>query len=79
MEPLIRPVHKCASVTPSNTTAVNFRAIYVGVTGDLVYTDMADSEITLANLAAGVWHPIEGKLVKTTSTVTNIVACLDKP
>lgn len=54
------------------------RGIYVGTSGDLVVIFVNDSDagaVTLSNLAAGVWHPIQVRtVVKTGTTATGIKA-----
>lgn len=50
------------------------RWLYVGVTGNVTYVKWDGTTQTLANLAAGVWHPIYAKQVNTSgTTATNIV------
>jgi len=54
------------------------RGLLVGVSGDVVVQFCDDPDagtVTLKNLAAGVWHPMQvQKVIKTGTTATNIVA-----
>jgi hypothetical protein len=64
-------------VTPSATTLVNCRALWVGGTGTLVLSpDASTTGVTLSAVPAGTLIPIElnqGRVVDT-STATLIVA-----
>jgi hypothetical protein len=68
------------SVTPSNTDSVYIqgkypRALYVGVSGDVSITTLSGTTITLVGLAAGIWHPVMFKRVRSTgTTATSILA-----
>jgi hypothetical protein len=66
-----------AAVTPSATTLVNCRALWVGGTGTLVLSpDASTTGVTLSAVPAGTLIPIElnqGRVVDT-STATLIVA-----
>lgn len=60
--------------TDVGTTFVPTTAIYIGGFGDLVVTTVNDSDVTLVNLAVGVWHPISIKGIKASgTTATNIL------
>jgi hypothetical protein len=74
-------IRSAASVNISSTdaTLTNVtRGLYVGTSGDVVvqFSDDGDSAtVTLKNLAAGVWHPVQvQKVIKTGTTATDIVA-----
>ncbi len=68
-----------AVVTPSNTDSIKLagkwpRALYVGVSGDVTITTLSGTNVTIDSLAAGVWHPIMYKKVRSTgTTATNIL------
>jgi hypothetical protein len=65
----------CAAITPSDSGTHNYRAVYVGASGDLT-VDFKDggTNITLVGLAAGVWHGMEiTRVYSTGTTATNIV------
>lgn len=61
------------TVTPSDTTVVGFRALYVGGSGTLVLQNDAGVSITFAAVAVG-FFPVGGLKVMAASTATNIVA-----
>lgn len=71
------PARSAAAITPSDSTDLTTipRALYIGVTGDVV-VNMADSgsAITFKAVAVGLF-PIRVSRVKSTgTTATNIVA-----
>lgn len=50
------------------------RALYVGVSGDVVGVLSNSTTITLTALAAGIWHPVRFRRINSTSTTaTNMV------
>lgn len=65
------------SSTDQALTSVT-RGLYVGVSGDVavIFADDADAGgVTLNNLAAGVWHPIQIRsVIKIGTTATGIKA-----
>ena len=70
------PASYWAAVTPSDST--NFttrpRAIYVGVSGDVVAIGIDNVSVTFKSMAVG-WHPIRPKRINATlTTATNIIA-----
>lgn len=69
-----------AAVTPSDSTDIvggPCRALYVGVTGDVVWVGVDDVPVTIKAAAVG-YHPLIAKRVNSTSTTaTNIVALFD--
>jgi len=69
-------VRKYSEVTPSDVTifAPWFRALRIGVTGDVVVTDIFGNEVTFANVQDGETLPIWGSQVKAATTATDIVA-----
>lgn len=62
-------------ITPNNTATFSAtKGLYIGGLGDVVVT-MGGADVTLTNLAIGVWHPITVSAVKATgTTATNILA-----
>jgi hypothetical protein len=62
-------------VTPNNSATIPAtKGLYIGGLGDVVVT-IGSSDVTLTNLAIGVWHPITVSAVKATgTTATNILA-----
>jgi len=69
------PARGYAAVTPSNTTVLNCRALYIGGTGDVVL-QMPDREevVTFHNVLAGTILPVSARRVMGATTATNIVA-----
>lgn len=71
------PAARGAAVTPSDSTPVRFRALYIGGTGDvsvLFAEDTNDTAVVLAAVPAGTVLPIVVKRVRSTgTTATNIV------
>jgi len=51
--------------------ADNLYTLYVGTAGDVRITTLADQDITLTNLVAGVFHPIACKKVWSTGTTAS--------
>lgn len=66
-----------AAITPNDTDELGYetRAVYVGVTGNLVVVmaDQADgTTVTFSNVPVG-WHPLRVRAVKTSSTASSLV------
>lgn len=60
-----------AAVTPADGTDLPgglSGGIYVGVTGDLAIMDQGGTSVTLPNILAGVFHPINAKRILATGT-----------
>lgn len=76
---LASPGSNFFAITPDNGNdlATYTRGIYVGVSGDISIDGVGGgTSIVLQNLAAGVWHPIRAKRVRSTGTAaTGIVGC----
>lgn len=74
----IGPIRSILSVTTSDNDPLDngtCRAIYCGVTGDIKITTPSGEDITLVNVAAGIWHPIMAtKIFATGTDATNIFA-----
>lgn len=72
------PVTRLLAVTPGpdELPLVNGqypRGIYVGVLGNVTVLAAEDTtEVTITNLAAGIWHPISAKKI-TAATALNIL------
>lgn len=75
---LSSPLVKAESITPhdSNEITTGCRALYVGTAGDVSVILKGDtSAVLLKNLAAGVWHPMQVKVVQATGlTAADVVA-----
>ena len=70
------PAQKLISITPSDSTddaSGPFRAVYVGVSGDLKVRDMYDNPITLVGLAGGLFHPVCCKRIYSTGTTATSI------
>lgn len=69
------PAWKYAAVTPSDTTVVDCRALWVGTGGSLALEATAGSTpVTLANVPDGTLLPIAAYRVRAATTATGIVA-----
>lgn len=67
------PALRYVAVTPSDSTTLSFRALWVGVAGNLAVQDSAGTSCTFAN--ASGWMPIEGsRVLSTGTTASSIVA-----
>lgn len=67
------PSNKFYAVTPSDTTLVDARAIFVGGEGNLVLENEDGTDVTFA-VKAGTLLPVSPKRVKAATTATGIVA-----
>ena len=64
---------RSGSVTPSTTTLLDFKALYVGGAGDIsIQHTTASSTAVFSSIPAGTILPVSGGLV-TTATATSIV------
>lgn len=75
------PATAAAAVTPSDTTVLNCRALYVGTGGSVAVHMMGvvgvsprETSVTFANVASGTLLPISCYRVLAATTATNIVA-----
>jgi hypothetical protein len=66
------------AVTPSDTTVLQFDAIYVGGAGDLAIspTEGGSDAVTLTGVTAGSIIPIRGKRVMSTNTTATALTWL---
>jgi hypothetical protein len=65
------------AVTPSDSTLVNCRALWVGGTGALAVATQTGTAVTLSAVPAGTLIPIaldQGRVMATNTTATLIVA-----
>lgn len=62
------------AVTPSDTTALDFQAIYVGVGGSVIVSSSdSTAAVTFLGVPTGSILPIKGKRIMVASTATNMV------
>jgi len=69
-------IRQAAAITPNDAEELTnaTSAIYVGIDGDLKVTLIGGQTITLKNLAAGMWHPIQAtQILATGTTATDIL------
>ncbi len=78
MSALVNPIQSIVSITTSDSVDLApapCRAIFVGVAGDVKITTRAGEDVTLVNVAAGVWHPMQATRIWATGTdATDIFA-----
>lgn len=65
-----------ATITTNDATVIpTTRAIYVGVAGNVKVTYSNGVTDTLTNLAAGIWHPMQVKVIwQNGTTATDVHA-----
>lgn len=69
------PASGAAAVTPSDSTEINCRALYVGGAGNVVVQmPNRDVSITFSGVLAGTILPVSARRVMAATTATNIVA-----
>lgn len=62
------------TVTPSDTTVLEFKALYVGGSGNVVIKHTTDgSSITYPSVLAGTILPVKGVRVMAATTATSLV------
>jgi hypothetical protein len=68
-------VKNAFEIIPSDTTDLAHEtiAIYVGFDGDLKVDLVGGDTVTMYNLAAGAWHPIQAKRVYATGTTATYI------
>ncbi|MGX7703800.1 spike base protein, RCAP_Rcc01079 family [Methylobacterium sp. Gmos1] len=68
------PVSDTAAVTAGVdfASSAGFNAVYVGGTGTLIVVEASGNIATYANVAAGIWHPIQGKGIAAATTATGL-------
>lgn len=74
----IGPLDMVRNVTPDDGADLPdgiAQAIYVGTAGNVTIQDATGTQVTISDLAAGVWHPIRTlRVYATGTTATEIVA-----
>lgn len=72
---LLETATRYGAVTPSDSTVLNFKALYVGGTGTVVVRQAGSdvAAVTFAAVPAGTILPIAGNRVMAATGATNIV------
>lgn len=70
----IGPGLRMSAVTPSDSTEVNARGLYVGTSGDLAITGVDGATVTFKNVPSGTVLPIFVYKVRAATTAADIVA-----
>lgn len=69
------PASGAAAVTPSDSTELNCRALYVGTSGNVVvHMPNRDTAITFSGVLGGTILPVSVRRVMAATTASNIVA-----
>ena len=63
-----------AAVTPSDSTVLDFRALWVGGAGNVAVTTRNGEVVTFSGVGAGTILPIQGTRVRAATTATLILA-----
>lgn len=64
------------AVAPSDSTVLDFNALYVGVVGDIVVT-VGGVDLTFVAVPAGTILPVRGTKVKATGTTASSIVWLN--
>lgn len=64
------------SVTPSDSTALDFRALWVGGAGNVAVRTRNGQTVTFVGVGAGVILPIQGDRVMSTNTSATAILAL---
>ena len=66
------------AVTKSDTTPLDFNAIYVGGAGDVAISSSSDATaVTFVGVTAGSFLPVKGKRVMSTNTTATDIVWLN--
>lgn len=70
------PARRASAVTPSDSTVLNARAVYVGGAGDLVVELPGNdgAAVTFVAVPAGSLLPIRAVRIRAATTATSVVA-----
>lgn len=75
MSKLFETATRYSAVTPSDSTIIKFKSLYIGGTGAVhVRQGGAETAVVFAAVPAGTVLPISGTQVMAATTATNIVA-----
>jgi hypothetical protein len=71
------PATSLLAVTPSDSTVLNCRALYVGGAGNIAIMGVRDSAaVTLSGVLAGTVLPISASKVMSTNTTCTLIVAL---
>ena len=68
------PAVDASSVTPSDSTVLDCRALYIGGTGDVAVVTEKGTTVTFSNVPVGFFPVACNKVNSTNTTATNIIA-----
>jgi hypothetical protein len=74
---IVAPLTAAQTVSPSDSLDLDqvSRALYVGTSGNVKVTMKSGGTVTLAGLAAGLWHPVRvSRIWATGTTAAGILA-----
>lgn len=69
-----KPAYGTAAVTPSDSTPLNFRSLFVGTGGNVAILDKSGNATTFVGVLGGSILPVQGTRVLLATTASNIVA-----
>ena len=64
------------AVTPSDSTALDFRALWVGGAGNVAVRTRNGQTVTFSGVAAGTVLPVQGDRVMSASTTATLILAL---
>ena len=68
------PAHDAAAVTPSDSTVVAFRSLWIGGAGNVAVMPLnGDTAVTFSTVAAGTLLPIAVRQVMATNTTATLI------
>lgn len=73
MDALIFSYGSATAVTPSDSTALAYKALYIGVGGDVVVITRSGDTVTFKSVPTGAILPIDVQKVKAATTATSIL------
>lgn len=66
-----------AAVTPSDSTVLDFRALWVGGAGNVAVRTRNGQTVTFSGVAAGTILPVQGDRVMSTNTTATLILALN--
>lgn len=71
------PAYRAVAVTPSDSTVVAARALFIGGAGNVaIVAKSGDTAVTLSGVAAGTILPIAAYQVMSTNTTATLIVAL---